>query len=286
MKLNTFARAFILACAVIAAVALVGYDPEPPRPSGGPTALSPLAWPDYSLNGPGFTVPDVADGGLIAYGYELLARTFGAIGPDVADPAMRFAGNNLACQNCHLDGGTNRTGLPLVGVFKTYPKFLARDQRVVSLPERLNECMTRSMNGRKLPDDSREMAALLAFMRFIGDPPPVSTEPAPAAALPADAGRGAVVFTTVCAVCHQANGLGRRMGSLGDARGYVFPPLWGPDSFNTGAGMDRYQNIVGFVRRNMPRGVDPLHPQLSLQQAWDVAAHVTSMPRPDDKAAH
>jgi thiosulfate dehydrogenase len=286
MRLNTFARAFILACAVIAAVALVGYDPEPPRPSGGPTALSPLAWPDYSLNGPGFTVPDVADGGLIAYGYELLARTFGAIGPDVADPAMRFAGNNLACQNCHLDGGTNRTGLPLVGVFKTYPKFLARDQRVVSLPERLNECMTRSMNGRKLPDDSREMAALLAFMRFIGDPPPVSTEPAPAAALPADAGRGAVVFTTVCAVCHQANGLGRRMGSLGDARGYVFPPLWGPDSFNTGAGMDRYQNIVGFVRRNMPRGVDPLHPQLSLQQAWDVAAHVTSMPRPDDKAAH
>ena len=65
------------------------------------------------------------------------------------------------------------------------------------------------------------------------------------------------MFATVCAVCHQANGLGQRMGSLGDARGYVFPPLWGPDSFNDGAGMDRYQNIVGFVRRNMPRGVDP-----------------------------
>ena len=48
--------------------------------------------------------------------------------------------------------------------------------------------------------------------------------------------------------------------------------------------MDRYQNIVGFVRRNMPRGVDPIHLQLSLQQAWDVAAHVTAMPRPDDKA--
>ena len=207
-----------------------------------------------------------------------------AEGPEVADPAMRFAGNNLACQNCHLDAGTSRTGLPLVGVFKTYPKFLVRDQRVVSLPERLNECMTRSMNGRKLPDDSREMLALLAYMRFIGDPPPVVTEPAPAAPLPADAGRGAEVFATICAVCHQANGLGRRMGSVNDGRGYVFPPLWGPDSFNDGAGMDRYQNIVGFVRRNMPRGVDPLHPQLSLQQARDVAAYVTSMPRPQDKA--
>ena len=250
----------------------------------GPSA-PPVSWPDYSVNGPGFVVPDVPDGGLIAYGYELVAHTFGAIGPEVADPEVRFAGNNLACQNCHLDSGTNRTGLPLVGVFKTYPKFLARDQRVVSLPERLNECMTRSMNGRTLPDDSREMAALLAYMRFIGDPPPVAAEPAPAAPLPPDAGRGAVVFTTVCAVCHQANGLGQRIGSLGDARGYVFPPLWGPDSFNSGAGMDRYQNIVGFVRRNMPRGVDSQHPRLDLQQAWDVAAYVTSMPRPQDHSS-
>jgi thiosulfate dehydrogenase len=285
MKLNVFAVAFILACAAMAAVALVSHDMEPPRPGDSAAALPPRAWPDYSVNGPGFTVPDATDGGLIAYGYELVARTFGAIGPEVSNPAMRFAGNNLACQNCHLDAGTSRTGLPLVGVSKIYPKFLARDQRVVSLPERLNECMTRSMNGRKLPDDSREMTALLAYMRFIGDPPAVSTQPAPPAPLPPEPGRGAVVFTTVCAVCHQPDGLGKRMGSLGDARGYVFPPLWGPDSFNNGAGMDRYQNIVGFVRRNMPRGVDPRHPQLDLQQAWDVAAYVTSMPRPQDHSS-
>jgi thiosulfate dehydrogenase len=282
MKLNTFAMAFFLACAAIAAVALVGYDPEPPHAAGTAPTQPPLTWPDYSVNGPGFDVPD---GGLITYGYELVARTFGAIGPEVPNPAMRFAGNNLACQNCHLDAGTSRAGLPLVGVFKTYPKFLVRDQRVVSLPERLNECMTRSMNGRALPADSREMVALLAYMRFIGDPPPVTIELAPAAPLPADAGRGAEVFTTVCAVCHQANGLGQRMGSVGDARGYVFPPLWGPDSFNDGAGMDRYQHIVGFVRRDMPRGVDPRHPQLDLQQAWDVAAYVMSMPRPQDHSS-
>jgi thiosulfate dehydrogenase len=121
-------------------------------------------------------------------------------------------------------------------------------------------------------------------MRFIGEPPPVASEPAPAPPLPADARRGAEVFATVCALCHQANGLGQRMGSPGAARGYLFPPLWGPDSFNDGAGMDHYRNIVGFVRRNMPRGVDPQHPQLSLQQAWDVAAYVQGMPRPSDSA--
>jgi thiosulfate dehydrogenase len=282
MKLNTFAMTFVAGCAAIAIAALALHKPESTPPTGNAPTAPPATWPDYSVNGPGFVTPAVPDGELIAYGYRLASQTFATIGPEVGDPAMRFAGNNLACQNCHLDGGTNRNGLPLVGVFKTFPKYLARDQRVVTLPERLDECMTRSMNGRKLPDESREMLALLAYMRFIGEPSPVTSEPAPAAALPADAGRGAEVFAAVCAVCHQANGLGQRMGSQGNARGYLFPPLWGPDSFNDSAGMDQYRNIVGFVRRNMPRGVDPQHPQLSLQQAWDVARYVQSMPRPHD----
>lgn len=113
-------------------------------------------WPDFSINGPGFQTPAMADGQLIAYGYRLVTQTFAVIGPEAADPAARFAGNNLACQNCHLDGGTNRAGLPLVGVAKTYPKFSTRDHRVLSLPERLNDCMTRSMNGRPLPEDSEK----------------------------------------------------------------------------------------------------------------------------------
>jgi thiosulfate dehydrogenase len=282
MNLNTFAMAFVAGCAVIAIAALALHEPGSAPTIDNASTAPPAAWPDYSANGPDFVTPAVPDGDLIAYGYRLVSQTFATIGPEVGNPAMRFAGNNLACQNCHLDGGTNRNGLPLVGVFKTYPKFLARDQRVVALPERLNECMTRSMNGRKLSDESREMLALLAYMRFIGDPAPVASEPAPPAPLPADANRGAEVFATVCAVCHQADGLGQRMGSPGNARGYLFPPLWGPDSFNDGAGMDQYRNIVGFVRRNMPRGVDPQHPQLSLQQAWDVASYVQSMPRPHD----
>ena len=195
---------------------------------------------------------------------------------------MRFAGNNLACQNCHLDAGTNRTGLPLVGVFKTYPKFLVREQRVVSLPERLERVHDAL--------DERPQAAR-RFARDGGTPGLHALHRRPAAGRHR-AGAGAAVAGRRRArrrgVRHglrrlpsgqrprQAHGLGQRW------RGYVFPPLWGPDSFNDGAGMDRYQNIVGFVRRNMPRGVDPLHPQLSLQQAWDVAAYVKSMPRPQD----
>jgi thiosulfate dehydrogenase len=257
------------------------HEPQPKQDSFFAPAEPPKAWPDYSAGGPGFRTPAGEDGPLIAYGYELITRTFATIGPEVPDTAQRFAGNNLACQNCHLDAGTNRFGLPLVGVYRTFPKFSARDQRVISLVERIDECMTRSMNGRPLPDDSREMKSFLAFMRYIGDPPAAPTQPAaPAATQAADAGRGVEVYITVCAACHQPNGLGLRRGPVGDADGYAFPPLWGPDSFNDKAGMDRYDRIVGFVHRNMPRGVDPEHPQLTLQQAWDVAAYVISMPRP------
>lgn len=277
---SRFALFFLAICGLIAAA---GIALRPARDGAGlPDAprAPPTTWPDYGIGGQGFVTPALPDGDLIAHGYRLVAETFAVIGPEVSDPALRFAGNNLACRNCHLDVGTNRAGMPLVGIFKTFPKFSERDQRVISLSERINECMTRSMNGRRLPDDSREMKGFLAFLRYIGDPAPVHVEPAEAAPLPPDAARGGEVYATVCAACHGADGLGKRNGPVGDARGYAFPALWGPDSFNDAAGMDRYFRIVGFVRRNMPRGVDPQHPVLSLQQAWDVSAYVISRPRP------
>jgi len=271
----------VLFAAFFLSMAAIGLHlPRPLPASNVAPAAPPQAWPDYSPQGGGFLVPAGDQGPAIAYGYVLITRTFANIGPEVPDKAMRFAGNNLACQSCHLDAGTNRAGLPLVGIFATYPKFSTRDQRVISLAERINECMTRSMNGRALPDASSEMTALLAFLRYIGIPTPAPAEPPGAPPLPASAERGATVFATVCAACHQQNGLGVRRGSANDADGYVFPPLWGPDSYNDGAGMDRYRRIVSFVRLNMPRGVDPQHPQLTLQQAWDVSAYVIAQPRP------
>ncbi len=287
MKLSIFAAGFLVICAAIGVAMLVLHRPasEPNLVvSAGPTA-PPASWPDYSANGSGFIRRVMPGGDLIAHGYKLISQTYAVIGPEVAAPAMRFAGNNFACQNCHLDGGTNRSALPLVGVYKTYPKFSARSNRVISLAERIDECMTRSMNGRKLRDDSREMAAFLAYLRFIAEPESVKAEPAPPAAQPASATRGAEVYVRVCAACHQPDGLGRRRGSSEAALGYEFPPLWGPDSYNDGAGMDQFLRAVGFIQHNMPRGTDPAHPQLSLQDAWDIEAFLQSKPRPHFDAA-
>jgi thiosulfate dehydrogenase len=279
MTRNTFVAGFLGVCAVIVVVAFALHRPSTTElPSG--SSAPPTAWPDYSVNGPGFVTPAMADGELIAYGYKLVSETFSIIGPEAPDTGKRFAGNNLACQNCHLDGGTNRAGLPLVGVSKTYPKFSTRSRRVISLAERVDECMTRSMNGRKLPDDSREKAAFLAYLSFISEPQAIQSEPAPPAPQPGDATRGAEVYGRLCAACHQPDGLGTRWGAPADARGYQFPPLWGPDSFNDGAGMDHFLRDVGFIQHNMPRGTDPAQPQLSLQEAWDAAALLQSKPRP------
>ena len=96
----------------------------------------------------------------------------------------------------------------------------------------------------------------------------------------ADPAKGKAVYANMCAACHGANGKGQRAGAAGDAKGYVFPPVWGPDSFNDGAGMNRLIEAANFIHSNMPQGTTWKAPALSPEDAWDVAAYIDSQPRP------
>jgi thiosulfate dehydrogenase len=62
--------------------------------------------------------------------------------------------------------------------------------------------------------------------------------------------------------------------------GYGIPPLWGNASFNAAAGMADIRAAAAFIHANMPLGVTYRSPILNEQQAWDVAAFITSRPRP------
>jgi len=104
-------------------------------------------------------VGDDPFGKLVKYGHALFADTANEIGPAVSDPGMRFAGNNLACQNCHLQAGSQPYAMPLIGVWGQFPKYCAREGAVEMLQDRINGCMERSMNGRVLPLESRKMTA-------------------------------------------------------------------------------------------------------------------------------
>jgi thiosulfate dehydrogenase len=223
----------------------------------------------------------------VLYGRKLFNETFAVIGPEVANVSMRYSGNNLSCQSCHLQGGTQRFAIPMTGVYGLFPQYIGRENEVRTLEERIEGCMQRSMNGRDLPQGGKEMKALVTYIQFLSTGVPVGKalegrgSPAlPLLARAADPKHGSAVYNANCAACHQPDGQGKRNGAPGDAKGYMFPPLWGPDSFNDGAGMHRLIASASFIRANMPFGTHYDAPVLSVEDAWDVAAYVNSQPRP------
>ena len=264
-----------------------------PRAARAAPLPSPPAKAYAEAQAPEWTVPD-ADrlgddiwGKTVRHGRDLIARTYALIGPEVADPTHRFAGNNLSCQSCHLEAGTKQFGLPFQGVYADFPNYRARSGTVGTIEDRIQGCMTRSMNGKPLPAGGPEMTAMVAYMKFLSDGRPVGAPTPgrgpgrmPELARAADPARGKTVFAANCAACHGEDGRGKRTGQVGDAQGYVFPPLWGDDSFNDGAGMDRLIAAANFVHANMPNGTTWATPVLSAEDAWDVTAFVQSQPRP------
>ena len=230
------------------------------------------------------SVGDDAFGKMVKYGYALMTDTANHIGPTVADPAMRYGGNNLDCQSCHLQAGTQPYAIPLTGVWGQFPQYRAREGEIGTLEDRINGCMTRSMNGRKLPLDGREMKAYLSYMKWLSTGVPDGAKLIGTGSLAvkepnraADPAHGAKVFAETCAACHGADGQGRRAER---GAGYQFPPLWGPDSYNIGAGMARVLAAAAFIQHNMPIGTTYDNPVLTDGDAYDVAAYINSQQRP------
>jgi thiosulfate dehydrogenase len=218
------------------------------------------------------------------YGRRLIAQTSELIGPDHPDPAMRYTGSRMSCGSCHLGTGTEPGTLSLLQSAAQYPRFSGRDGGVRDLVDRINGCMTRSLNGRALPRESPEMIAMVAYIESLGDlhaamgaGQRTADEPAPfvTPSRAADLSAGQQVFEGRCAICHGANGEGLQ-ATPNRIDGYVFPPLWGPDSFNNGAGMGRVLTAARFIKARMPLG----QPDLTDDQAFDVAAYLNSKPRP------
>jgi thiosulfate dehydrogenase len=219
-----------------------------------------------------------------------MEQTYKHIGPEVKDVNKRYSGNNLACVSCHIDAGGRKFGNPWVGTFVSFPQYRGREDAISTTEERINGCMERSMNGRKLPLDSEEMKAMMSYLQFLSTGIAVGaklegggTLKLKALARAADPVAGKQVYAATCVACHGDNGQGVRRGKAGDANGYQFPPVWGPDSYNTGAGMARITLAAGFIKGNMPSGINHTTAVLTDEQAFDVAAYINSQPRPVKK---
>jgi thiosulfate dehydrogenase len=232
--------------------------------------------------------PDVAqiakdeNGKLIEYGRELIARTAQYLGPN---GSIKAISNGMNCQNCHLDAGTKPFGNNYSAVASTYPKLRARSGAEETIEKRVNDCFERSLNGEALADDSHEMKAIVAYITWLGKDVKKGNSPKGSGLVelafldrPANAESGKLVYDQHCIVCHGKNGEGI---ALADGTGYQFPPLWGKYSYNIGAGLFRLSRFAGYVKANMPMGATYDAPVLSDEQAWDVAAYVNSLPRPE-----
>lgn len=195
--------------------------------------------------------------------------------------ARRYVGNNLTCANCHLDAGRKSDSAPLWAAFIHYPAYRKKTGQVDTLASRIQGCFEYSMNGKAPPANDDVITALQTYAFWLAKGAPVGMPVAGGGypklkkpILPADYVRGETVYAQNCALCHGANGQGQRGGDK-----QVFPPLWGPQSYNWGAGMHQLANSSGFIKANMPLG---LGGSLSEQEAWDVAVFMNSHERPQD----
>ena len=223
-----------------------------------------------------------AEGDLIRYGKELIANTSKYLGPK---GIVAHVSNNMNCQNCHLAAGTQNFANPFSAVSSTYPKYRERSGRVESVEFRVNDCLQRSLNGKPLDSLSQEMRAMVAYLKWISKDVPQGLKPkgAGTGVLPflnraADPQKGKLVFTNTCQRCHGTNGEGLLMA---DSTSYTYPPLWGDNSFNISAGMYTLSRLAGFIKNNMPFGATWQNPQLTDEQAWDVAAFISTQQRPN-----
>ena len=242
-------------------IACSGQDKTPPRqpaPKKESTALS-FRVPDES------EIKDSATLVSIRRGRALIHST--------RDSLPKFVGSALNCANCHFTDGTIANAMPLVGSYTRYPQYRPRSGHIDLIEDRVNDCFTRSLNGKPLAAESRDMRDIVTYLAFLsrGYPPGKEMEGQSVPKLDplvGDTVRGQKIFAATCAACHGPDGKGSA----------VAPPLWGPRSYNIGAGMARIRSAAAFIHHLMPRDRPGT---LTPQQAFDVATYINTRPRPD-----
>lgn len=231
-------------------------------------------------------IPQGPEGLRIRYGLDLMLHTAERIGP--TGDKNRFTGSFMTCSNCHQDAGTKLYSLDLLTSYSRYPQYRPRENRVLNLAERINNCVTRPLNGKPLPDSSEEMKAFLAYFKWLddqakGDREQLSNRKLSLVFMPraADPSKGATLFAGRCIRCHGAAGEGIMEPGINT---YRYPPLWGEKSYQSGSSMHRNILLARWLKANMPFDSAAWYkPVLSDEECLDLAAFINDEdihPRP------
>lgn len=217
-------------------------------------------------------IPQDEEGEIIRFGRYVFSNTQVLRGS--------FVGNGLACANCHMAEGASVEAAPIWATSVDFPQFRNKNRHVNTMVERIAGCFMYSMNGTAPPAQHKVMVGIESYMKWLSRGIPSDAvlkvrgyQYLPLPEQTPDYARGERVYEARCAVCHAADGGGVKSGER-----VVFPPVWGPDSFNWGAGMHTLEKAAGFVKANMPLG----NPDLTVQETWDVVLFINSHERPQD----
>ena len=217
----------------------------------------------------------------LSYGKELITNTALYFGPNGKIASLS---NGMNCQNCHLNAGTIPFGNNYSAVASTYPKYRARSGKIEDVYKRITDCFERSLNGKAPDSTSKEMLAIAAYINWIGKNVQKSVKPKGSGIYElsfldraADSIKGKKLYSSKCQSCHLIEGTGQLNP---DKTAYLYPPLWGQHSYNSGAGLNRLSRLAGYIKANMPFGASYNAPQLTDEESWDIAAYIASKPRP------
>lgn len=194
--------------------------------------------------------------------------------------SKEYVGNALTCSSCHLNAGTVPYAASFLGAAAAYPAWSPRENRVITLEDRVLNCFMRSQNGIRPPKGSQVSIAITAYITWLSTGStikmnsrkplgPNHVRPLKIDLKQANVTRGKDLYNNQCADCHGNVGEGSAEG----------PPVWGKHSYNDGAGFSRNEKLAPWLKVAMPLDDE----NLTEQEALDVAAYINSHRRPNFK---
>lgn len=224
------------------------------------------------------SLPDGELKEMVKYGYELMVNTAYYIGPNGIKG--KHLGNKMNCTNCHQNAGTKNYSFSLIHSHNEYPQYRAREDRVLTLSDRVNNCINRPHNGKEISYTSKEMTAFLSYFKFLSDwaeANNIKHEKVINIALSTEAAdykQGEKLYMQHCASCHKPDGSGQMRA---DSVCYEYPPLWGNFAYQAGSSMHRVIKLAQWIKANMPYKIATAEkPFLTDKEAYDIAAFINN----------
>ncbi len=205
-----------------------------------------------------------------------------------------FWDTRMNCTSCHLNGGTKEYAAHMADAAVNYPMVYSSQNIVYTNRMRIARCYAHSINEVLYGSNSEFYKLIGLYIAWIGEKNqlPVGTVRASrgvhnirgTAAQHASNMAGQKAYVEKCQQCHGPAGYGT---DKYDNDPFLHPPpITGSDSFVRTATMSYPERFASFIQNNMPPGSTHEHPQITEQEALDIAEFIQAQTRPSSPSTN